>query len=81
MMIDHHPAQSPSPHRHSGNSGPLGSIWAGTWRFALAGPPLGTALFVLPMLAASALDIAVSADEVIGSWLFFSIFAYIFAGP
>jgi ABC-type multidrug transport system permease subunit len=36
---------------------------------------------VLPMLAASALDMPVSLDEVIGSWLFFSIFAYFFAGP
>ena len=56
-------------------------IWAATWRFALAGPPIGTALFILPMLLLSSLDVSIRADEVIGSWLFFSIFAYAFAGP
>ena len=81
MTIDHHPARDHSLHRRSGNRGLLGPIWADTWRFALAGPPVGTALLVLPMLAASALDMPVSLDEVIGSWLFFSIFAYFFAGP
>ena len=80
MTIDHHPARDHSLHRRSGNRGLLGPIWADTWRFALAGPPVGTALLVLPMLAASALDMPVSLDEVIGSWLFFSIFAYFFAG-
>ncbi|RJS93598.1 hypothetical protein [Salinisphaera sp. Q1T1-3] len=48
-----------------------------TWRFAAVGPPLGTALIVIVPLAIDATE----ASDVIGGWLFFSIFSYGFAGP
>jgi hypothetical protein len=54
---------------------------AGAWRFALAGPPIGTALFVVPAMLLSPTGSPVTHDEVLGGWLFFSIFAYFFAGP
>lgn len=52
-------------------------IAACTWRFGLAGPPLGAAIVIVPAMLLS----AAAPNDVIGGWLFFSIFSYLFALP
>ncbi|MES1927338.1 hypothetical protein [Salinisphaera sp. T31B1] len=51
-------------------------IAACTWRFGAAGPPLGVALVIVPAMVFSASP----PDDIVGGWLFFSIFSYAFVG-
>lgn len=47
------------------------------WRFALAGPPIGTGVIILPAMILSLSE----PKDVLGAWLWFSIFGYLFALP
>ncbi|WP_423822315.1 hypothetical protein V5738_18505 [Salinisphaera sp. SPP-AMP-43] len=47
------------------------------WRFALAGPPIGTGVIILPAMILSLAE----PQDVVGAWLWFSIFGYLFALP
>lgn len=81
MTAENSPAPVHSPRERPRLPPVLAWSWAGAWRFGLAGPPIGTALFTLPALLLSSAGASIAQGEVIGGWLLFSLFAYLFAGP
>lgn len=81
-MPDDNPAvpdRSPPARRRAPAA--LAWSWAGAWRFGLAGPPIGTAVFTLPVALLPYSASELTQGELVGGWLLFSIFAYLFAGP